>query len=304
MSELEVARYQYPGMDNTTRNYRIAGITVQVEADYPIRADTFHAKFADFVADSPDEVNILLRHHFSIPPLDWAKIGKRVYKKPPWEIYANPSGSVYLIPQLNGDKIELFATFNPDYTVGDIYHASADNFNRGGTGSLTFFPTDQIVLAQVLADHRACYFHSSGVILNGKGFLFVGHSGAGKSTTLKMIRHKAQILCDDRNIVRRWSDGFRLHGSWSHGEIPQVSAGEAPLRAILFLEKSKANRATRLEDPAEIVRRLPFFVIKPLVSAQWWHKVLTLIAEIAREVPCYRMEFDKSGAMLDVLEQL
>ena len=82
------------------------------------------------------------------------------------------------------------------------------------------------------------------VILNGQGLIFVGHSEAGKSTTAAMLKnvgvgaglvpalegdHKGsplqvEILCDDRNIVRRWEEGWRVHGTWSHGDVPEVSS--------------------------------------------------------------------------------
>jgi hypothetical protein len=140
--------------------------------------------------------------------------------------------------------------------------------------------------------------------MEGHGLLFVGHSEAGKSTTVKMLRGKGKILCDDRNIVRRWPDGFRVHGTWSHGEVPQVSSASAPLGAICFLHKSAHNRLTRLDDRKEIISHLLSCLIKPLVSADWWDKMLALIGVIAREIPCYIMEFDQSGRIVPELEDL
>jgi hypothetical protein len=59
--------------------------------------------------------------------------------------------------------------------------------------------------------------HAAGFVMDSKGLLFVGHSDAGKSTMMKMLRSQGEMLCDDRIIVRRWQDGFRIHGTWSHG---------------------------------------------------------------------------------------
>ena len=50
-----------------------------------------------------------------------------------------------------------------------------------------------------------------------------------------MLKGQAAILCDDRNIVRRWKNGWRVHGTWSHGDVAEVSPASAPLRAIMFL---------------------------------------------------------------------
>jgi hypothetical protein len=111
-----------------------------------------------------------------------------------------------------------------------------------------------------------------------------------------------EILCDDRMIVRRWPEGFCLHGTWSHGEVPDVSPHSARLRAILFLEKAPENRLIPLSARKEIVTRLLACLITPLTSGDWWDKSLTLVEQIAREVPCYLLRFDQSGQVVGVLE--
>ena len=73
--------------------------------------------------------------------------------------------------------------------------------------------------------------------------LFVGHSEAGKSTIVKMLKGQAKILCDDRIIVRKWPEGFRIHGTWGHGEVPDVSPDSAPLERDLFPGKGGKERA-------------------------------------------------------------
>jgi hypothetical protein len=142
------------------------------------------------------------------------------------------------------------------------------------------------------------------LIIEGQGLLFVGHSEAGKPTIVTMLQQYGQILCDDRMIVRRWPAGFKIHGTWSHGDVPVVSPASAPLRAILLLEQAPHNRLIPITDRKEIVRQLPFFVVKPLVTTDWWEKTLDLVGAIAREVPVYRLQFDKSGRAIDILKPL
>jgi hypothetical protein len=114
-----------------------------------------------------------------------------------------------------------------------------------------------------------------------------------------MLRTQGEVLCDDRIIVRRWPGGLRIHGTWSHGELPDVSAGSAPLSAILFLEKADVNRLVPVTRDIEIARLLAQHVVRSLVTADWWEKILALIDNMAREVPAYRLEFDKSGRMIE-----
>ena len=108
------------------------------------------------------------------------------------------------------------------------------------------------------------------MIFEGQGLLFAGHSEAGKSTITNLLRDTGEILCDDRIIVRRHSKGFRIHGTWSHGDITEVSSASAPLKAILFLEQAAENQLIPLLDRKEVFRRLVFLVIRPLVTAEWW----------------------------------
>jgi hypothetical protein len=288
------------------RYFRIAGVTIQVEADLPITDRTFDKKFDSFKVDGPGADTVILRHHFSLPEVKGADLGREVYRKPPWAIYRRDGSWVYLgITPTPGDPdLHRVAVFNDDHNRGRIYNPNEEWFRRGGLHALTLFPSDQILLARLLPDRHACFLHAAGMAVNGQGLLFVGHSEAGKSTMVTMLRENGEILCDDRVIVRRWPEGFRVHGSWSHGDVPQVSAADAPLRAILFLEKAGTNRLERLEDRKEIVRRLPFFLIKPAVTADWWEKTLGLVEKMAREVPVYRLRFDRSGGVKDVLKPL
>lgn len=288
------------------RSYEIAGMTVQVEADLPITDQTFASKFKQFEVQGPGSDLISIRHHFSLPDLKGQDLGQEVYRRPPWAIYRKGDSWIYLgiAPEPDDPSLHCVAVFNQDHTRGRIYSAAEELFRKGDHHALTLFPTDQILLARVLADRQGCFLHSGGVILEGQGLLFVGHSEAGKSTTIQMLRGKAEILCDDRNIVRRWPDGFRVHGTWSHGEVPLVSAASAPLSAIFFLRKSSRNHLRLLENRQEILGRLLSCLIKPLVSADWWEKMLALIEVLAREIPCYEMEFDQSGEIVARLEDL
>ena len=198
------------------------------------------------------------------------------------------------------------AVFNHDHSRATIYHGDdqKDFYLEGNLHSLTLFPTDQILLARVLSDRGGCYLHSAGVILENKGLLFVGHSDAGKSTMATMLKGKAEILCDDRIIVREGPEGFRIYGTWSHGDVAEVSANSAPLKAMLFLEQAKQNRLIPIEDKRQRFKKLLPYLIKPLETRDWWDRMLSLVQRIAHEAPCYSLQFDKSGGVIEVLREL
>ena len=291
---------------NHRRFFNIAEITIQVDSDLPITDTTFQPKFQYFATTTPGKDVIALRHHFSLPEIEGKNLGREVYRKPPWAIYQNGDSWVYLgISPIETDKqLYRIVTANANHTRLTIYNDKAENFLKGSLHSLTLFPTDQILLARILADRQGCYLHSCGVIFRGKGLLFAGHSEAGKSTLATILKGKAEILCDDRIIIRDSASGFKIYGTWSHGDVPDVSANSAPLEAIMFLKKAGRNRLIRLEDKKEIVRMILACLIRPFITAEWWEKTLVFIENLSREIPCYVLEFDKSGGVIKALEEL
>jgi len=306
----DVARENRKFKDNWKKKHRryygIGGITVEVESDIPMTQETFHEKFKQFEVAGPGDDTISIRHHFALPDLDGKNLGKEFYRKPPWAVYKKDNSWIYLgiSPQADDKSLHRAVVFNEAHTRARIYNTGEDVFRKGNLHSLTLFPTDQILLARILADREGCYLHSCGVIFEGKGLLFAGHSEAGKSTTATMLKDKAEILCDDRIIIRKNEHGFKIYGTWSHGDVPDVSANSAPLRAILFLEKSDENKIIRIEDKREVAKRVLSCLIKPFVTTDWWEKTLELIDEIVVKVPCYVMKFDKSGRIIDELKRL
>lgn len=292
---------------NHRRYYQTGGITIRVDSDLPITETTFKSKFKYFRVEGPGEDTVTISHHFSfMPDVNTQKLGKEVYRRAPWRIYRKRDSWIYLGFVSNAEKEYIYqiSVYNSDHTRSRIYNADSRVFLKGNINSLTLYPSDQLLLARLLADREGCYMHSSGVIFEGKGLLFVGHSDAGKSTMVKMLLDKAEILCDDRIIMRKVPEGFRIYGTWSHGEVSDLSPNSTILRAMLFLEKAEENRIIPLDDKNELAQRLLACLIKPLVSVDWWEKTFPLVEEMIRKVPCYVLKFDKSGQVVDLLRSI
>jgi len=286
--------------------YKTGGITFAVSSDLPIMEETFHPKFKQFEVKTPGEDLVCLHHHFHLLDMGKSDPGKKIYEKSPWVIFENKNHFTYVwMSSLdNTDDSKRAAVFSLDHTHGVIYNDDRNLmiFSAGNAGALTLFPTDQILLAWLLSDRNGCMLHSSGMIMDGNGLLFAGHSDAGKSTISMMMKRRATILCDDRNIIRKEAEGFKLYGTWSHGDVEDVSSDSADLKAIFFLKQAKENRVVRLENKKKILKKLLACLVRSFVTKNWWSKTLDLISEIVRDVPCYELSFDKSGAVVNLLE--
>jgi len=291
---------------------------VRVESDLDLEQVEFKPELTRFAVGGPGDDNVTLRHYFHLPDLQGKDLGRELYRKTPWAI-SRKNGTWYYLgisPDADDPELHRVGVFNASHTHARIYSPPRDEqrVRAEGFSSLSLFPTDQIWLGPLLADRQAVLLHSSGVILNGRGLIFVGHSEAGKSTTVTMLKSlpetagngdvSVEVLCDDRNIVRRREDGWRVHGTWSHGDVPDVSPASAPLRAILFLEQAQVSEIVPLKNRKDIWVRLLATLIRPMVTAAWWQKELEVLEGLVNEAPCYLMRFDKSGDILPLLLDL
>ncbi|MCQ2142574.1 MAG: phosphoenolpyruvate carboxykinase [Bacteroidales bacterium] len=107
----------------------------------------------------------------------------------------------------------------------------------------------RIAFAQRILFYKGILMHSSVVVLDGKGYMFLGKSGTGKSTHSRLWINAfgAELLNDDNPAVRQMADGtFKVFGTPWSGKTPCYRNASAPLEALVRLEQGKANFFERL----------------------------------------------------------
>ena len=298
------------------RYFQIAGITICLEADLDLDATTFNPALLPFSVDGVGEDNIVLQRYFEIPDMGKYDLGNEIFRNLPWAIYENKFiGHHYyqgILPEGYENSMWCFADFSYDFSLGKIYFRpyTKELIINKGWRNLTSFPSDGIWITQFLSDRSALYMHSAAAIINGNGLMFIGRSEAGKTTTIQMLQKARDrngasvvILCDESNIARRWSNGWRVHGTWSHGEESEVSALSAPLKAIFILKQDQTNTIAPLSDQSQIIKHLLSTMFRPVMTKSWWMKELNIIDLLVKEIPVYDMHFDKSGQIIPILEE-
>ena len=94
------------------------------------------------------------------------------------------------------------------------------------------------------------------------------------------------------------------HITRTPSDVSDISADSAPLKAIMFLKKADKNRLIPLKDKKIVAKKLLHFLISPFATSDWWSKTLVLIERICNVIPCYVLEFDKNGNVMDVLKEV
>ncbi|MDD2806701.1 MAG: hypothetical protein PHV33_14210 [Elusimicrobiales bacterium] len=85
--------------------------------------------------------------------------------------------------------------------------------------------------------------HSAGLLKNGRACLFLGKSGAGKSTISRLgAAAGCEVISDEINLVLPGKGGYRVHGSPFWGEMrADGRPGSWPLGGIFLLAKARCN---------------------------------------------------------------
>lgn len=149
--------------------------------------------------------------------------------------------------------------------------------------------------------------HSSGAVRQGRGWVFCGTSGAGKSTSVSLSQGKAAILNDEITVIDL-ADTPLLRDTPFNGFFPSKEEGWAPLGGILLLKQAPLHRLTRVTG-ADAVKTLAREVIPPLGLESFptpglFMEMLDLAEKAKARVPLYVMEFLRDPGFWDHIDQL
>ncbi len=150
-----------------------------------------------------------------------------------------------------------------------------------------------LLFAFTSAHHGLLEMHSSVVMNGGKGYLFLGKSGTGKSTHSSLwLKHipGTELLNDDNPILRLMPDGSaRVYGSPWSGKTPCYKAKDVPAGAVVRIRQAPFNKIERLsplQAYASLMASASSF--RPFSHlAEGWHRTLE---GLAGTLPCYVLD--------------
>lgn len=165
------------------------------------------------------------------------------------------------------------------------------------------YPLDELLIMHRLTQEQAIELHGVGIAgPDGASNLFVGHSGAGKSTTARLWTslHKIEILSDDRIIVREHDDEIYMYGTPWHGEAHFALPQRAPLQRIFILEHGHGNVITRLTR-SQMVAELFARAFVPFHRHEYVDHAMSFLERVADSVPCYHYSFEPDERAVETI---
>ena len=196
-----------------------------------------------------------------------------------------------------GDEPYKTAIFDETFTRGTIHlQPHVAHLNP------LDYPLDEVLVANLLGRGRGVELHSCGVIDGrGRGHLFAGVSGAGKTTTARLWGAAASgIVSDDRVIVRERDSAMWMFGTPWHGEAELSMPEGVPLAGVYLLVQSEAN-AIRALDAAEAVARLFRCAFPLFYDGASLDFTLAFLSRLVASVPVRELQFIRDSSVVDLV---
>lgn len=147
---------------------------------------------------------------------------------------------------------------------------------------------------------KSLALHSAGIVKDGKGYLFLGDGGAGKSTVCRLSQG-CRILHDDMVKVANNTRPNRFEIYSTDNPLQK-----AELNNIFFLKKSKKNKLIKLSAAKAIREGLKNTISlrKNFVLSDFSSDTIDFAFDLFRKMDCYRLYFKKDKTFWKLIERL
>ena len=283
--------------------FAVAGITVEVQGDTPESVDLGPQLLPFATESSAHDIEVQVEWKSTIEPA----CGRELFDSGClWSVHRSGGGFVFdFSTERLGIRPYKRLAVDEDFLRATVILNRECLTDEDATRALEY-PLDELLITHFLSLGRGVELHACGMVRSDReSFLFVGHSGAGKSTTTRLWKRHAsvEVLSDDRIIVRRAvadptkaagpetpAHTFLMHGTPWHGEAAFASPERAQVRRIFLLEHGTGNRIERLSKSAAVGELLARS-FTPFYQSRFVDPVLAFLEELVESLPCYRFQF-------------
>lgn len=226
----------------------VAGYRIRFVAQEGITDLSPGRRFRSSITIDNGQCDLMIKVHAGSPPVESNL--RRVFHAPLvedtgegqvkrlenfWSVYSHRSGllikTVFPRSREGLKGALMYSLTTPEW---DLWISGAE-----GVVDPFEYPLDGLILYYLTVMNGDIFIHGSAVLHRGRGYLFTGVSGSGKTTMAKLWEEAgALVIHDDRLIIRNTGGGFVMHNT------PVYDNDEprwAPLHRILLLSHGTHN---------------------------------------------------------------
>ena len=165
--------------------------------------------------------------------------------------------------------------------------------SEGRYNKMAIDNTLMVLFALSTADMGTVLFHAAVVNCEGKGYMFLGPSGTGKSTHASLWQRYLSgvtLVNDDNPVLRLYDNGHAVvYGSPWSGKTPCYRNVSYPLGAIVMLSQAPYNKIQRMNGICAYV------ILKESVSGKSWDERIAdglhqTVNTLASTIPIWHLE--------------
>lgn len=163
------------------------------------------------------------------------------------------------------------------------------------------YPWAEYIIQRRLGLYGGAILHASMAVWDGVAHVFLGHSGAGKSTIAELAEQLGgTIPTDDRTIVTCGPEGVTGWGTPWHGSFRRTSPQAAPIGSISLLVQDAVDRLDPIE-PSRAVKEMFVRTVQARITEREVQTTLDTLETVATSVLFFELHFRPTAAAVQLV---
>ena len=187
----------------------------------------------------------------------------------------------------------------PDYVITiteEDLKNEASNSNNGAVYVNEEISALYRKIADLFVEHNIVIFHGSSFSVDNNGFIIAARSGVGKSTHAKLLEKyigdSFKYINDDKPLLKVDDEEATIYSSPWNGKERRGNNISAPLKAIIFLNRSENNSFRKIDNKEEIYIRLLSQIYLPKEKSKR-EKALNIADKLLKKINFYEINVNK-----------